>query len=551
MTFRKAVIALLVLVAGSAGADVVTESSSHLEAMMAAAVRDGALDLDGEPVLAVGEVARFYGINGNMAAWSDPATVTRMLAAIESVRADGLDPEDYHASALEALGPGLPADPADLARRDVLLTDALYVVLYHLAFGKADPNRLDKDWNFDDLYETLDLADTKTREEVAVRAVAAVTKGEIDELFARSRPDQAVYEALRAAYAIHLELAAEGGWPEVPAGATLREGDDDPRVAVLRTRLARTRDLAPGQATGSAYDAELTAAVLRFQARHGLDTDGAVGPRTLAALNVSAAERADQLRVNLERARWVMSYDNGGNFVLVNISGFYTWLVRKNELVWSSRVQVGKPYTRSPVFTGTMTYLEFNPTWTVPASIANRSILPAVKKDPGYLAAKDMVLLDNQGNEIPPETVDWNTVTRMPCTVRQNPGPQNALGRVKFIFPNKHAVYLHDTPSRQHFSRSTRAFSSGCIRVENPLELATLLLDDQPGWERARVDAVVASGERTTVRLSVPLPVFLIYWTAYVDADGRMNFREDIYGRDAPVLATLRGPVRPHARHVR
>ena len=551
MTFRKAVIALLVLVAGSAGADVVTESSSHLEAMMAAAVRDGALDLDGEPVLAVGEVARFYGINGNMAAWSDPATVTRMLAAIESVRADGLDPEDYHASALEALGPGLPADPADLARRDVLLTDALYVVLYHLAFGKADPNRLDKDWNFDDLYETLDLADTKTREEVAVRAVAAVTKGEIDELFARSRPDQAVYEALRAAYAIHLELAAEGGWPEVPAGATLREGDDDPRVAVLRTRLARTRDLAPGQATGSAYDAELTAAVLRFQARHGLDTDGAVGPRTLAALNVSAAERADQLRVNLERARWVMSYDNGGNFVLVNISGFYTWLVRKNELVWASRVQVGKPYTRSPVFTGTMTYLEFNPTWTVPASIANRSILPAVKKDPGYLAAKDMVLLDNQGNEIPPETVDWNTVTRMPCTVRQNPGPQNALGRVKFIFPNKHAVYLHDTPSRQHFSRSTRAFSSGCIRVENPLELATLLLDDQPGWERARVDAVVASGERTTVRLSVPLPVFLIYWTAYVDADGRMNFREDIYGRDAPVLATLRGPVRPHARHVR
>ena len=551
MTVRIAVFLLLIILAGSARADVVIESSSHLEAMMAAAARDGVLDFDGESVLAVGEVARFYGINGNMAAWSDPATVTRMLAAIESVRADGLDPEDYHVSALATLGPGLPADPVDLARRDVLLTDALYVMLYHLAFGKADPNRLDKDWNFDDLYETLDLADTQTREELAVRAVAAVTKGEVDELFARARPDQAVYEALRAAYAIHLELAAAGGWPEVPAGATLREGDDDPRVAVLRTRLARTRDLAPGQATGSAYDAELTAAVLRFQARHGLDTDGAVGPRTLAALNVSAAERADQLRVNLERARWVMSYDNGGNFVLVNISGFYTWLVRKNELVWASRVQVGKPYTRSPVFTGTMTYLEFNPTWTVPASIANRSILPAVKKDPGYLAAKDMVLLDNQGNEIPPETVDWNTVTRMPCTVRQNPGPQNALGRVKFIFPNKHAVYLHDTPSRQHFSRSTRAFSSGCIRVENPLELAALLLDDQSGWDRDRIDAVMASGKRTTVRLTDPLPVFLIYWTAFVMADGQVNFREDIYGRDAPVLATLQGPVRPHARHVR
>jgi murein L,D-transpeptidase YcbB/YkuD len=226
-------------------------------------------------------------------------------------------------------------------------------------------------------------------------------------------------------------------------------------------------------------------------------------------------------------------------------------LIRGQELAWSTRVQVGKPYTRSSVFSGTMTYLEFNPTWTVPASIANRSILPAVKKDPGYLAAKDMVLLDNQGNEVASDTVDWSTVSRMPYTVRQNPGPDNALGRVKFIFPNKHAVYLHDTPSRQHFGKSTRAFSSGCIRVENPLELATLLLDDQSSWDRDRIDAVMASGKRTTVRLTGPLPVFLIYWTAFVMADGQVNFREDIYGRDAPVLAELRGPALPHARHAR
>ena len=244
-----------------------------------------------------------------------------------------------------------------------------------------------------------------------------------------------------------------------------------------------------------------------------------------------------------------MNFDPGDDLVLVNVASFHVSLVRGRELAWRSRVQVGKPYTRTPIFADAMTYLELNPTWTVPASIANKSILEGLKADPDYLTPRDMVLLDSQGREVSPATVDWSTVSRMPYTVRQQPGPKNALGRVKFMFPNKHAVYLHDTPSKQHFSRSARAFSHGCIRTENPFDLAELLLDDQPEWTREHIDQVIESGKRTTVKLSKPLPVFLLYWTAYVDFDGAVNFREDLYTRDPAVLTALQGPLATRARH--
>ena len=272
-----------------------------------------------------------------------------------------------------------------------------------------------------------------------------------------------------------------------------------------------------------------------------------VGRGTLAALNVPVEARIDQLRVNLERMRWVFrDVKDVDEFLLVNVAGFRAYRVRDQEFVWSARAQVGKPYRKTPVFQAKMTYLEFNPTWTVPPTILRRDVLPRLEKDPGYLKQKNMRVLDLNGRVIDPATIDWSNVSRrrFPYMIRQEPGPQNALGRVKFIFPNKYFVFLHDTPSRALFERSERAFSSGCIRVEKPLELATDLLAPNEGWDRQRIDEVVASGKTTRVNLERGMPVLLMYWTAGVQADGTVMFYNDVYDRDQRVLEALNAPFR-------
>jgi murein L,D-transpeptidase YcbB/YkuD len=320
----------------------------------------------------------------------------------------------------------------------------------------------------------------------------------------------------------------------------------DARVPALRARLAATGDLDPAT-TGAAddvYDGATVEGVRRFQARHGLEQDGTIGPATTAALNVPVETRIEQMRVNLERARWVLG-DLGDDFLVVNVAGFRLYLVRRNEIVWTTRVQVGQPYRRTPIFVATLSYLVFNPTWTVPPTILRRDILPAVRNDVGYLASRNIDVIDDSGMVVDATTIDWSSST-LPFRFVQRPGPNNALGRVKFMFPNEHSVYLHDTPSRDLFDRESRAFSSGCIRVEDPLELARLLL--RRGWDEERIDAMVRAGRTETVLLDDPITVLLLYWTAEADAGGRVVFHSDVYTRDAEVSSALAQPFRPSAR---
>ena len=531
-------------------ADPLKQATDTIEAMILALDRGEAVTSLDQPVITTKVLTQLYSANGYVPIWINPKTVETLLTALADIENDGLDPEEYHGTTLSSLGAKNPDDGVTLAERDILLSDAFILMLYHLSYGKADPARLNADWNIDDLGEGLDLDDVETKGQIVTEILGTVADGRVEQLLDEIRPSGIYYLQMRQAYVHYRALAANGGWPSVPDGPTLREGDQDARVAILRQRLAVTDDLDPALAQGQSYDADVTTAVVHFQARHGLDDDGLVGKGTLAALNVPAAQRADELRINLERDRWVLNLDLR-DFVVVNIAAFEVWLVRDNQMIWESRVQVGTSAHKTPIFTEAMTYLDVNPTWTVPASIANRAILPKVKADPGYLASQDMVLLDSKGREQDPAGVDWASVTRMPYTVRQNPGPLNALGQIKFIFPNKHAVYLHDTPSRYNFSRASRTFSSGCIRVQNPFDLATLLLDDQPEWTRERLDEVLESGKRTTVRLKEPLPVFLLYWTAYVDFQGAVQFRSDVYKRDAAVRAALDAPSSMHRQHIR
>jgi murein L,D-transpeptidase YcbB/YkuD len=357
-------------------------------------------------------------------------------------------------------------------------------------------------------------------------------------------PTGPVYRALQGWLQRYREQEAEGGWPAIPEGPTLRPGDLGTRVLDLRKRLEITGELSSANAADpELFDAALEAAVKVFQRRHALDDDGIVGRNTLSALNVPIGRRIDQIRLSLERLRWV-NQEAADTLVAVNIAGFRAFFFRDGALVWETRAMVGTTYRQTPTFRGDMAYLEFNPTWTIPPGILRKDTLPAIKSDPGYLAAKNIRVLDGDGREVDPSTVNWNSYTKgLPYTLRQDPGPQNSLGRVKFIFPNPYFVFLHDTPQRELFERPERAFSSGCIRVEDPLTLAELILDDPVRYARPELEEIVRSGRTQRVNLADKLPVLIVYITASIGDDGGLLLYRDIYDRDARALEALDGPV--------
>ncbi|NCF50330.1 L,D-transpeptidase family protein [Gammaproteobacteria bacterium] len=462
-------------------------------------------------------------------AWTDLDQVDELLTAIETTAADGLDPADYH---LEQVRTGyrqlLAGDVTTAIARaelDVLFTDSLIRLVYHQRFGKLNPYTLDPQWNF---RRDLDGVSAAAAIQSMIDADSLLYR--LQSLFPRGR----FYEQLRQSLARYREIEANGGWPEFPEGPTLKPGMVDNRVPVLARRLAVTGDLDTDAvaAADTTYTEIIEAGVRRFQKRHGIDVDGVIGPTTARVLNVPVSRRVRQLEINLERARWVFD-DITDNFIIVNIAGFTAYVVRDREVVWQTRVQVGSTYHQSPVFRDEMKYLVLNPTWTVPYSIATKEILPQIQSEPDYFAKRDFDVKDRNGKLVDPESIEWSELSRrnFPYTLVQRPGPNNALGRVKFMFPNEHAVYLHDTPSKSLFGRAERAFSHGCIRVEHPFEFAEILLGAD-GWTQDRFQEVLDSGEIKTVFLSKPMPVMLLYWTAQVDPGGDVHFYQDIYERD-------------------
>ena len=369
----------------------------------------------------------------------------------------------------------------------------------------------------------------------------ALTEGRLKEAVAKVRPDHWWYERARAALARYRAIAAKGGWAPVPAGKKLQSGMKDARVPALRRRLAATGELS-GQALDSeTFDEPLAAAVKEFQASHRLPPDGAVGPGTLAELNVPVEARILQIRINLERARWVLHEIKPGDLVIVDVAGFDVSFVRNQKVLWTAKVQIGKPYRQTPIFKSMIDNVVFNPTWTVPPGIIEKDILPAVKRDPGYLEKKKLDVIDRSGKKVDPSSINWSkqTAGNFPYMLRQEPGPDNALGRVKINFPNPYLVYLHDTPSKALFEKEERAFSSGCIRVERPLELAALLLNDPQNWNAGSIGKVIEAGETRTVPLPKPVPVLLMYWTIDPGTEGRVVFKRDPYGRDPRLARAL------------
>lgn len=469
----------------------------------------------------------FYTARDDQPAWTDVENVDAALGIIAASVEDGLNPEDFAYSSLISL-----SNAGHSTQFDVELTANLVLLGYVLNQGKVDPAFK----RFDDYWTRV-----SSRDPVLELNIALETR-QLREAVNRARPQHSYYRALRRALATHREIAGLGGWPRVSDGDVLRIGDTGERVAEVAARLRAGGYLSSALANGKEFSPGLEAATIAFQADHGEEADGVIGKRTIAAMNVSVEDRINQIRVNMERARWLGDIPDSRH-IIVNIAGFYAAVMENEAPIWTTRVIVGKHFTQTPVFVDEIEYLEFNPTWTAPRSITVNELAPKIIADPGYLARNDYYLATANGKAVNPRSVNWSSISaqNFPYWVIQKPGEKNSLGRVKFMFPNEHSVYMHDTPSRGLFDRSLRSFSHGCIRTENPLQLAELLLRGQ-GWDINRITQTIASGRRTSVTLDRRVPVALLYWTVDPTEDG-IRFYRDIYDRDNKLLKALNEPL--------
>ncbi|MCK5382373.1 MAG: L,D-transpeptidase family protein, partial [Gammaproteobacteria bacterium] len=385
----------------------------------------GSLELEGEVINSTQFLPEFYRQRDYRLAWNAHMDNARALSdRILSSHEEGLVPADYHAAAIQRLlaeSSGKRLSEARQVDLDIMLSEALARYAYHLRFGKVNPQRLDADWNMQRSFKGQDPV---------VELQAVIDSADLEAQLNASTTQLPVYKQFKQALASYEAIRAAGGWPVIPEGQTIKPGMQDARVPLLRERLQITGDLSTAVANGSSeYDAMLEEAVKHFQLRHGLDADGVVGKGTLAAMNIPVAARINQIRVNLDRARWV-SQDVPETFVIVDIAGFNARLFRNGEVVWDEPAQVGKPYRKTPVFREDMTYLELNPTWTIPPTILAKDILPKMKKDSSYLQKKNMQVLTQDGKVVDPGTIDWSSVSAkgFPYIIRQTPGPHNALG---------------------------------------------------------------------------------------------------------------------------
>ena len=490
----------------------------------------------GTPLLAPEALADFYRKRNFQAAWTNPEHWQQLIAAIADAGNHGLNPFDYHWDLLSELEHRSPEQIPEelLADLDLVFSDAFLVFGSHLQGGKVNPQTLDPEWHVSHRKQELtELLETALASSTIASALDSLS------------PSHPAYSRLVQARKDMMQWIDEP-WDMLPPGPSIRPGDLDPRIPQIRHRLILLGDLQEPAATLAEierYGDLLVTAVPGFQARHGLEPDGIIGRDTLTALNMMPVERVRQIDASLERWRWLPEH-LGERFVIVNIAGYELKMIDRGREVIRKRVIVGQPYRQTPLFNDQIRYLVINPTWTVPRTLMIHDQLPRIIRDPGYLERMNIRVYRGWGKDrvlVDPETIDWASlsVNNFPYQLIQQPGPRNALGRIKFMFPNKHAIYLHDTPSQGLFSNNERTFSSGCIRVEQPFDLADALLAGNPAWTPQTLREVVRSGESRKAVLQTPVPVYLQYWTAWVDDSGQRQFRPDIYNRDGRLLARL------------
>lgn len=464
---------------------------------------------------------------------SSPA-LDALIARLNRSARHGLIPEDYHASALQAFreqpGPG----PREQAELDVLATIAALAYAQDVSSGRFDPELIDPNWQLDIAHDAW--------QQVALLSSGAEVLAALDEL----EPAHEAYRSLQYWYVYYRDQGKAGGDVLLGNGALLLNGSEGERVVRLRDRLRQLGDLSPaGRVSSPArFDDELERAVRRFQQRHGLTADGRVGSQTRAALNVPLSVRAEQLRINMERWRWMPARIED-NHIWVDLTD-YRVDMHLNGRTRSMRAVIGRPDRPTRVFRGEMTYMEINPTWRVPQSVARDMLLPIAKVDPGYFARNNFRIYESwhaSAPEVDPASVDWAGMAPedLRYRIEQEPDPGNAMGQYKFMFPNRNAIYLHDTPERDDFIEPVRAYSAGCVRLHDPALFAETLLQGNDA-KLDRLERARSQDTSRVIQLDQAVPIYLVYFTAQANGDEPPSFRSDIYQRDALMAQAMSEP---------
>lgn len=515
---------------------------------------------------------RFYEALGYRPAWTNRQAIARLIEVIEDAENDGLLPSDYHIDEIRSFYQNPTESPALLARTDLLMTDAVFTLMSHMRSGKVYARSIEPDWNIEPPQPGADYDRT---------LMAAVMGSRFPEMIQALRPSSPEYSSLRKGMIRLKAIAASGGWDRVAPGRQIdKAGVADPRIPDIRRRLAVSGDyimpqeepavekaepkvmekkkdpVKPGVLTPAdslaaptvdrrqLYDQELLDAVKAFQKRHGLDVDGVIGNETVRAMNVPVTQRIDQIRINLERYRWFLN-SRGPNYIMVNIPSYSVELVQNSLRRWNSRVIVGKTDTQTPVFRAEMQYIILNPHWVIPDGIIVKDkIVSSILKDSAYLDKKNLAVVDNEGHTLNPSSIDWSKYVNggFPYRLVQASGDEGSLGRIKFMMPNRFTVYMHDTPTKELFDKSRRAFSHGCVRVDKPVDLAEIVLQDKARWSKVRIQEAIDTDKTRTINLPKNIPVYIVYQTAFAEG-GSLEFRSDVYERDARLFNVLQSPA--------
>ncbi len=460
--------------------------------------------------------------------WVGTGRMTPFIQRLADAADDGLNPDDYPIDSLIQLRDAVdPGDPDGAAVAELFFSAFFVNYAADLKIGRVTPQKVDP--RLFRNRKTIDVLSVLTelkKQRQPARFLSA---------FESRNPH---YQALKRMLVLYRAMAESGDWPVIDAGPNIEPGGSDPRVPAIRNLLMMSGDH-PGGGSGEVYDPATILAVKRFQARHGLEAKGLIGKQSILALNVPPAERARQIMLNMERWRW-MPENLGDHHFMVNLAAFELQEVVSLDTIGRMNVVVGAVATQTPEFSDELEYVEINPTWTVPYSIATKEMLPKLKQNPFAYAAEFDVFVS--GALASWGGINWNGYGpgKFPFTFRQRPGPKNALGKVKFMLPNAHNIYLHDTPSKDKFLQTTRAFSHGCIRLSKPMDLAYRIVGEIAGWSKVKIDATFKGGKTTRVPLPSRIPVHLIYATAFDGTNG-VEFRPDVYGRDRKLYAALYG----------
>lgn len=497
-------------------------------------------------------IHQFYGERSFQPAWIRdgriPEIAYEMRYEIGQSKFDGLNPSDYHFEVLNeyfskfeaAKKQGKSLSNPELAAVDVLLTDAFIMLGSHLSLGKLDPENLKTDWNIQRNATELSL-DMRLNEALG----GAGIRKTLQTLYPSFIIYRKMRDGLRELYddVERFEKRPFAQWKPLNTEKSIKPDESSPMMSEIRKRLYFWGYVdAYETVEDKVYDAELAEGIKKLQRRHGMEPDGVIGQGTIQALNQTPEMLIRTAAVNLERLRWLPDTLKDSELIVVNTANFQLDFLHNRDTVFTSKVIVGKSYHATPQFSAEMSYIVFSPTWTVPTSITRTEIIPAVKKNRNYLASKNMKLLNSSGGVVDPASIDWAKVNpkTFPYTVRQEPGESNALGLAKFMFPNKHSVYIHDTPSRSLFEREDRALSHGCIRIQRPFDFAKFLLSHDPTWTDERIQQSMRQSKEVTVKLNRKIPVAIIYMTYWANGGGEMFFRKDIYGRDAEIAKALK-----------